>query len=715
MLASGSQFGQMPVLAFARSRKSGGRSRRRPASAQAISGAPLVSAAASAPLLPHLSALDGLRALAVLAVMAYHAGFAGMPGGFLGVEVFFVISGFLITSLLLGEHAAHGRIDLRRFWLRRARRLLPALFLVIATVLAVGVLFLPNEVARLRAEGLAAAGYVLNWREIVAEVSYFETIGRPSLLRHLWSLSVEEQFYVVWPLLFVLLLRWGRRAALALTLGGALASTLLMVALFNPELDPTRVYYGTDTRCAGFLIGAALAYLLRGRLTAEPGRPAPLADTAWMAGVAVLAVICWRWTDSTWVLFHGGFAVVALITAGVIGAAVHPGARLARLLLGRGVLRWLGTRSYAVYLWHWPVFMLTRPHIDVPFDGLALAALRLAATVVLAELSYRLVEQPVRHGALERAWASLQSAEGMRRYQLGARWAGGSMAVGALVVSVACAQGPTLPDYLAVESVNTIDFPDSVVAQPLSARDAGAGVIPQFVSAVTAAAPATATATPAATPRTRALATAPAETAAAAASAAVATDSPEPAVATEPAPTPEAASEASSPADAAPEPPPLPQVRVVAIGDSVLLGAAAQLRAIFGPVGVDAAVGRQAGAVLSIVRSRRGSPALSDVVVLHFGNNGVIRPEQFDQIMTALEDTRLVVVLNVHVPQPWAEGNNGLLADAVGRYPNAVLIDWDAVADAHPEGLYADGIHLRPEGATMYVDQIAAVVERAYR
>ena len=190
----------------------------------------------------------------------------------------------------------------------------------------------------------------------------------------------------------------------------------------------------------------------------------------------------------------------------------------------------------------------------------------------------------------------------------------------------------------------------------------------------------------------------------------------EPAAATpESAATPEPAPELAAATDAPPEAPAVPQVRVAAIGDSVLLGAAAQLRAIFGPVGVDAAVGRQAGAVLSIVRSRRGSAAMSDVVVLHFGNNGVIRPEQFDQIMAALEDTRLVVVLSVHVPQPWSEGNNALLAEAVGRYPNAVLIDWDSAADAHPEGLYADGIHLRPEGAAIYVDLIAGDIERAYR
>src|SRR5262245_59947737 len=210
--------------------------------------------------LPYVPCLDGLRALAVVAVLLYHADVAWLPGGFLGVDVFFVLSGYLITALLLAEWHAHRSIDLPRFWLRRARRLLPALFAVIAIALAFALVWLPDEVANLRGDALAALAYVTNWHLIFKQDSYFETIGRPSLFQHLWSLAVEEQFYLLWPpLLLVLLRQRGRRGALAVALIGAAASAALMMLLYQPDVDPSRLYYSTDTRAFAPLLGAALA------------------------------------------------------------------------------------------------------------------------------------------------------------------------------------------------------------------------------------------------------------------------------------------------------------------------------------------------------------------------------------------------------------------------------------------------------------------------
>src|SRR5919199_244159 len=234
--------------------------------------------------LPYLPGLDGLRAFAVIAVLLYHAGLPWMSGGFLGVEVFFVISGYLITALLLAEWRKRGRVDLKAFWLRRARRLLPALYLLIAVALAYAVVFLPGEVAGLRKDAVAAFGYVTNWYLVLDQKSYFETVGRPSMLQHLWSLAVEEQFYVVWPLLFAVgmgswrhrptvsgagnmrhawrVVRWRRRFLLLLALAGAVASALLMAFLYRPDVDPSWLYYRTDTRAAGLLFGVALAFVL---------------------------------------------------------------------------------------------------------------------------------------------------------------------------------------------------------------------------------------------------------------------------------------------------------------------------------------------------------------------------------------------------------------------------------------------------------------------
>ncbi|CAA9401675.1 MAG: O-antigen acetylase [uncultured Rubrobacteraceae bacterium] len=216
--------------------------------------------------LPRMPGLDGLRALAVVAVLLYHAGLAWMPGGFLGVEIFFVISGYLITALLVTEWRQRGRIDLAAFWMRRARRLLPALYPVVVATLAYALVFLPGEVAGLRGDAISAFGYFTNWYLIFGNVSYFEAMGRPSPLRHLWSLAVEEQFYLLWPPVVAAGIslgarRWRLRRLMFVSLAVAGGSALLMAAVYAPGIYPSRIYYGTDTRATGLLLGAALAFV----------------------------------------------------------------------------------------------------------------------------------------------------------------------------------------------------------------------------------------------------------------------------------------------------------------------------------------------------------------------------------------------------------------------------------------------------------------------
>src|SRR5215212_7555337 len=446
--------------------------------------------------LPYLPGLDGLRALAVIAVLLYHDGLPWIPGGFLGVEVFFVLSGYLITSLLLAEWRAEGSVDLKVFWLRRARRLLPALYLLVVVTLSCAVLFLPEEVAGLRSDALAAFGYATNWYLIFGHESYFEAVGRPSLLKHLWSLAVEEQFYLVWPVLFWVSIsfgatRWRHRRVFVGALGGAALSVLLLAVLYVPGADPSRLYYGTDTRAAGLLIGAALALVWTpgatrrsyptGRLLQETsllGRadhnglrrtfrrrwgwlvPTSL-DALGFFALGALVFFCLSLGEYAPFLYRGGLALVSLSTAAVIMAVAYPHTRLGGTgLLGWVPLRWIGERSYGIYLWHWPVFMVTRPQLDVSFDGLPLLALRLGVTVLLADLSYRYVETPIRRGVLGRAWKRLRETEGPRRWQLRLQWAGAILPILAslalLGFAVAQAQPPEKPSYLAsMKSVHT--------------------------------------------------------------------------------------------------------------------------------------------------------------------------------------------------------------------------------------------------------------------
>lgn len=393
--------------------------------------------------LGYVGALDGLRALAVIAVLLYHADVLWLPGGFLGVEIFFVVSGYLITSLLLAEYRENNSIRLKQFWQRRARRLLPALFTLVIAVLVYAVIFLPDEVASLRGDVLAAFTYVTNWYLIVAQKSYFEVMGRPSLLRHLWSLAVEEQFYLVWPLLFAFVLtRFRPRAAVLLLMIGAAISALWMGAQFQPDTDPSRIYYGTDTRASGLLIGAALAFVgsqASARVKAKKGqnklakilkqnksrriqkRKRPRGRDWLLDGIGVLALVglagaCLFWSEFDPFLYQGGMLLVAAATAFVIAAVVSETSPFFASVLSFGVLRRIGLRSYSLYLWHWPVFMLTRPQLDTTLEGMPLFVLRLALTFALAEISYRAIESPIRVGALGKLWNAWKESFRVRRW-----------------------------------------------------------------------------------------------------------------------------------------------------------------------------------------------------------------------------------------------------------------------------------------------------------
>jgi peptidoglycan/LPS O-acetylase OafA/YrhL len=361
------------------------------------------------PLLHRVPALDGLRAIAVGGVLLFHGGVSSVPGGFLGVDVFFVLSGYLITSLLLAERARNGRISLGHFWLRRARRLLPAVVLLVIAVVVVSFFLSAGEAGRVRGDALSSLLYVNNFHQILTEQSYFDAAGRPSLLRHLWSLSVEEQFYLLWPLALIGgLAVMTRLRFLQVVVGLAAASTILMAVLYDPSGDPSRVYYGTDTRLTPLLIGATLAFawpMRAARPTTGP-RAAALLDAAAVVGlVLVAAAFAGAHEFDSWI-YRGGLAGVALATDLLIAAIVHPACRVARALATPPFV-WVGERSYGIYLWHWPVMVLSRPEIDLSWSPGVLVPLQIALTVGLAAASYRWVEKPFRTGAAQqwiRGW-----------------------------------------------------------------------------------------------------------------------------------------------------------------------------------------------------------------------------------------------------------------------------------------------------------------------
>ena len=365
----------------------------------------------------HIRALDGLRGVAVLAVVVFHFAPDLAPGGFLGVDVFFVLSGFLITSLLVTEVEGTGTLRLGTFWSRRARRLFPALLLLLLAVGLYAYLYAdPLEVRSIRDDGLAALFYVANWRFIASDQSYVEQFvgADPSPLRHTWSLAIEEQYYLLWPLVVMGLgVAWARirGATSGRSLRGvvvvacvliALGSSLLMAVIHQPGDDPSRVHYGTDTRAHLWLLGSALGALTAGALTVSSaiGRRALVVGGVVAAGVLVVLFGVVDASD-TW-LYEGGYAVFGLLVVAVIASAGQPGRHPVAWVLSTRPLVALGLISYGVYLWHWPITVWVDEASTGGLDGPALFALRSALTLAISIASYYLVEQPIRRGALRR-------------------------------------------------------------------------------------------------------------------------------------------------------------------------------------------------------------------------------------------------------------------------------------------------------------------------
>ena len=356
----------------------------------------------------YIPAIDGLRALAVIAVMFYHLGFKWIPGGFLGVDLFFVISGYVITRLLLDSIAQSGGLDLRGFYIARARRLLPALlFMLVSTIIAIGI-WAPDTIKRLLTDTPFSLTGTMNWWLVAHHQDYFESIGRPPLLQHTWSLAVEAQFYLIWPLiLYFILKKFGKNIIPAASLFIAAASgvALLLVSFSLDASNSSKVshvYFGTDTHSIGLFLGAALAVSwipqnFKLTVTKEAQN--------FIDGVGVFGFIgilsCFLFIDETQpTLYKIAFPLAGLFGAAIIMSVVHPASRFAPVLQNP-VFLWIGERSYSIYLWHWVIFQVTRPSVDLAGRQWALYALRILIVFALSDISLRYVELPIRRGVFQ--------------------------------------------------------------------------------------------------------------------------------------------------------------------------------------------------------------------------------------------------------------------------------------------------------------------------
>jgi peptidoglycan/LPS O-acetylase OafA/YrhL len=359
----------------------------------------------------YMPGIDGLRAIAVIGVVIYHLHLNWLPGGFLGVTVFFVLSGYLITDLLLDEWKNTGKLIYVRFMIRRLRRLAPAFITMLFIVSAWVTLTNHEALTKLQTEWLPALFYSLNWWYIYYDYSYFESFGSPSPLTHIWSLAIEEQFYLIWPFLLILVMTLFKKQStrVLVILAGVLLSALLMAILYIPGTDPTRVYYGTDTRAFSLLLGAALAFVWPSQqLSKTLPRPANIVLNA-TGGIGLTFIIILFYITSQYdaFLYRGGMFLLSFVTMISVAAFAHPASLFSRWLSVMP-LRWIGVRSYGIYLWHYPIIILTTPSINTDGVDLKRVLVQIAATLLLSAWSYRYIEAPIRVGNLNMGvWRTL--------------------------------------------------------------------------------------------------------------------------------------------------------------------------------------------------------------------------------------------------------------------------------------------------------------------
>ena len=618
-----------------------------------------------------IEGLDGLRALAIVGVLVYHLDAAWLPGGFLGVDVFFVVSGFLITTLLVREHRRTGRVALSQFWVRRARRLLPALVLCVVTSVLIARAVSADLLVDVGRQMVGALTFSTNWLEITAGSSYFDQTA-PQLFMNFWSLAVEEQFYLVWPLITIGLLALSSRVRVgaALTIGGV--SALLMALLYVPDADATRVYYGTDTHVVGLMAGAALAFAWASPRLARFVTPSRWGRFGWVAGpVAALVLVAEMvlLDEQHPLTFRGGIALASLATAVLVMAVIDPapaasgGPTALQRLTRHPVATWVGARSYSIYLWHWPVILLValdNPSAPGTFSHLMTRVWCVVVTLALADLTYRFVEGPFRtlgfRGVGRRLGSQVTALSVPTRRVVAALVAVAALVVTGIVVT-APDQSETARMLAANEAAAAADEPNPA---PSGSTKPGSGGSPSAVPAPAAsAAPAGPTA-----------------------------------------PTVPTAKNATFTMPAGKD--------IDAYGDSIMVGSLAALRYYFPGIRIDAKSNRRWSDAVTEVTAR--ADANRRAIVLAFGTNAGVDKEGAEKVLDELGPDRMIVLVNVMGPFSRINKDNAALEEVARGRTNVAIADWAAAVRAHPEQVQSDRIHPTIKGAHLFSKTVRAAL-----
>ena len=661
----------------------------------------------------YVASIDGLRAFAVLAVIFYHMHLDWAPGGLMGVTVFFVISGYLITGLLVNERETTGRIDLPAFWMRRVRRLFPAIVLSVTGICALCTLFSADLLAKMQPDIVPSLFFFNNWWQIFHEVSYFDAAGNPSPLQHFWSLSIEEQFYLVWPLLLILMFRLGfsRKAMRRVVAVLAVASAVAMAVLYDPLGDPSRVYYGTDTRAMSLLVGAWLALAWP---SAAFGGARRMKGPAQRFGIEALGIIAVAALVNVVVLtngfssfpYYGGIALTSVLSAMLIAALVVPGT-LMDAVFSLKPLVWIGKRSYGMYLWHFPILLLTTNVNSTVDPPIWTYFAQIAVIFLVSHLSYEYVENPIRKGAI-RDWLKARRAGEPRPVRASAvvstitvccllGISGIGLAKGPMQVELPSAQLerylPAMPELPAVPGVGELSAALGLGEAHSGAQGEASGAEAEGSSAQADAASASSAASVGDSASQTEQDKAAAEKAKKKAEKAKAKKVKKQF-------TKQRYNDAGDPI-----------YEPLLIGDSVAAGTEDTFATFFPCGHLDAVVSRNIWE--SPYADYANADQVGEYVVFCLGtNNAVVDWQIDDELLKPVGKDKKVFLVNIRTPEDYERSTNQALADAVERNQNVVgLIDWYGASTGHDEYFWGDGTHLTPEGEQAYLGLISDTVK----